>query len=174
MDVLVADFAGAEREFRLRTGEYIDLQEACGASVGVIFQRLAASTFYAQDIKNVLTYGLVGGGMKVSKAKRLVDEQMNARPLMVLAGLASDVFIQAMTGITPDETSAPVDVEQLIDKGALFHSLIQVGIEPQKVREMAYADFVAMMRAAGGKNVQPPSEDEFAEMLREWESRQEG
>ena len=30
---------------------------------------------------------------------------------------------------------------------------------------MTYADFVNMARAMGGKDVQPPSEDEFLDML---------
>lgn len=173
MDVLILDFAGAERGFRLRLGEFIDLEEACGTGMGVLYQRFATTSYFASDVMNVLLRGLVGGGMKAADAKPLVEKQMNSKPLMELAAVATDVILQAMSGIQPDDATPVGDLDQTIDKGALFHSFAQVGLSPDQVREMRYADFVALIRAAGGKDVQPPSEDEFADMLRDWEDRQE-
>lgn len=115
--------------------------------------------------------GLIGAGERPVEARRLVASQDHC-PLMRLAGLASDIMIAAMTGIQPDDLSRDDKPDAQFDVGAIFHSLAQVGIPPEQVRAMRYADFVNLMRAATGKSVQPPSEEEFDEMIRNWEARQ--
>ncbi len=174
MDVLTTYFAGAERAFRLRLGEFLNLEEACGTGMGVLYQRFGMVTYSATDIREVLIQGLIGGGMTFVEAEKLVKRQIDVVPLLELGSLAGDIIMAAMAGIPPDETSAPRDPAEPFDAGKIFHSFLQVGLLPDQVREMRYSDFVALMRASGGKDVQPPSEAEFDAMIRAWEDRQEG
>lgn len=172
---MVLEFAGQARVFDLRLGELIDVEEACGkVGIGTLFKRFATSDFYASDVRAILTYGLKGGGMSLAEASMLVDAQMRVKPMMELSSLATDVMVKTMTGVEPDELSAPREDNETFDKGALFHGFVQAGISPQQVREMSYSDFVAIMRKAGGKDVQPPSENEFNDMIQRWKDRQAG
>lgn len=173
MDTYVAELAGAERSLRLRLGEFLNIEDQLKIGMGAVYQRFGLTTYFASDVRVVLEQALIGGGMSAAEAKKLILRELDLRPLGALAAIATDVIIQAMTGIQSDELSEPSDPDVPIDKGQIFHSFIQLGVTPQMVREMAYADFVAIMRKAGGKDVQPPSEGEFEEMRKAWEARQE-
>lgn len=174
MDPLWADFAGAERAFRLRFGEIVDIEQACGkVGVGAIYQRLATTTYFANDVKQILLRALVGGGLTVRDATALVEQQLDAKPLAQLGALAQDIILALMTGIDPEEEQSSGDPSRRLDAGRLFHQLVQLGLSPQQVREMRYDDFVALMRAAGNDGVSAPSEEEFEGMLASWRSRQE-
>lgn len=174
MRELVANFAGKERTFHLRLGEYADIQTVTGVGIGVVYKRLASLEFYIKDVEQVLISGLVGGGMPVSDANRIVREQLDYRPLMEMSALASDVMIAAMNGIEPDDLNDDPNSDGKIDIHKTFHSFLQLGLAPQQVREMEYADYVGLLRVAGGKDVQPPTEAEFEEMVRNWEANNAG
>jgi len=47
----------------------------------------------------------------------------------------------------------------------------QAGIGPDVVRSMRYADFVNLVRSLGSDKVQPPTEEEYNEMIRRYEQR---
>lgn len=172
MDQFTTEFAGLERTFRFRTGEFFDVEEASGAPIGTLYKRLATSDFYAGDVQHVLRIGLVGGGMAASEADRLVRSQMDVKPLFALAGIAQDVILAAMTGI-PEAPAKDGDGEDRpFDKGSFFASLIKLGVTPDQLRAMRYADFIALVRAANSDKTEPPSENEFLEMVRDWEDGQ--
>lgn len=172
MDAITADFAGADRTLRLRFGDIIDVEQACGKiGIAALYQRFGTTTYFANDVRQVLKYGLIGGGMPAKEAADLVDAQIEAKPLAQLGALAMDVILACMTGIDHSDFGKTKDPEEPFDFGKVLHSLLQVGLSPEQVREMRYADFVALNRAAGGK-VEPPSEDEFHEMMARWKERQ--
>lgn len=173
MPEIVLRFAGRDRSFHLRLGEMADVEQACGSvGIGAIFQRLATSEFFAMDIRHVLTFGLVGGGMTRTDAEKLVRDQMDAKPLFQLAATAQDVLVAAMTGVAPTAQTEGGDPREPLDLGKLFHALLQVGLSPAQVREMQYRDLIALTSAAGGSDLQPPSEEEVADMIRRFDERE--
>ena len=66
--------------FRLAWGELAKIQEACDAGPYVVFQRLANGTWRLNDIKEVIRWGLIGGGLEPAKAAKLVRDYVEERP----------------------------------------------------------------------------------------------
>jgi hypothetical protein len=166
------DFAGEPRVFHLRLGEILDVEEACGkVGIGAIYLRLARHEWKIRDIREVLTHALRGGGgMSLADARVLVDERINAGGASDLHALAIDVMLGFMSGVEPDRTQPAGDPEVPMDFGEIFAAFAQMGIAPEQVRKMRYADFCAMARAMGKGRVQPPSEDEFRDMVARYEA----
>lgn len=168
MSGFTTDFAGAERHFRLGFGEILDLEEACGkVGFGAIFVRLSTHAYHAGDVRHVLRYGLRGGGTPLAEATRLVDERMPVAGLTYLHGIAIEVMLSVLEGV-PENSDGPAEVndpEKPMDAGAIFAGFAQMGIPPEQVRAMRWSDFVAMMRAMGGKQVSAPTEEEFKDMI---------
>lgn len=167
MAELMIEWAGAERRFALSYGGILDLEEACGkVGIGEIYLRLAQHRYFAKDVYHTIRLALMGGGMVSTEAKRLVDDRFGTTPLAQMVNVALEILLSVMEGIQPDETQKPGDPSKPYDAGAIFAAFAKMGVSPQSIREMAYADFVNMCRAFGGDRVQPPTEDEFEDMLR--------
>ncbi len=160
-------FAGEERAFRLSFGDVLDLEEACGRTgIGAIFHHLATHSYSIREVHAVIRIGLIGGGMPHDEAARLCDDRMTEL-LVVHHELAMNILLALMSGIDTDETQPAGDPERPYDAGAIFAALLKLGVAPEQVRGMSYADFAATMRAMGGAKAQPPSESEFKDMLRQ-------
>lgn len=166
MAEIIREWAGAERPFNLSFGGLMDLEEACGKTgFGEIYLRIGRHCYFARDIYHTIRLGLIGGGMTAVEAKRLMDDRFDAVPMAVRAEIALDVLLAVMEGIKPDDTKPAGDPATPYDVGALMASFAKLGVAPHTLRDMSYQDFVHMCRAFGGDSVQPPSEDEFEEML---------
>ena len=99
---------GEEYTFRLAWGQLIKLQEARGCGPFVLLDRLHMNTWFAEDISEVIRWGLVGGGMNEIKAKKLVREYVeNQAPLHSLE-LAKSIIDAGVLG--------PPDAEELEKK----------------------------------------------------------
>lgn len=169
---LVREFAGAERRFRLRLGDILDLERACDQTgLGAIYKRLAMHDWSVIHVRHVLRYALRGGGMEMQDATRIVDERIDVGQLVQLHGLAIEVLVSLMEGIEPDETKPSGDPAVPMDAGEIFAAFARLGIAPRDVRGISYSDFVLMARAMSGDTLQPPSEDEFRAMLDRYEER---
>jgi len=127
------DFGDGTYLFRLGWGELQKLQEACDAGPFAIFSRLGDMTFKAQDIREILRLGLIGGGLEPTAALRLVRSYVEERPLMENVPLAQTVLGMALIG-APEE-----DVEK---------KLAAVGEDKEKPRRlnMAKSDFPTSTR----------------------------
>lgn len=90
------DFAGEERAFRIRLGEIRKIEAKCGVGIGEVSRRLARAAFvtsklgglealaagvefHADDVREVLYQGLVGGGMGSGAATALVRGEIDDR-----------------------------------------------------------------------------------------------
>lgn len=162
----VTDWAGALRRFYLPLGKIIDIEEACGkVGIGAIYLRIARHEYFANDVRSVIKYGLIGGGLSPLEAEALLRDRFDVTPLVESAELALSILVDRMSGIEKDETKSGGDPAKPYDVGAIFASFAKAGIPPESLRQMDYAAFVAMCRALGGDSVQPPSEQEFKDML---------
>lgn len=106
------DFAGEERTFRIRLGEIRRIEAKCGARIGEVAQRLARAVqaisatggnyvaalaagieIGAEDVRETLYQGLVGGGMASPEATNLVRSEIDERGLR---GLTDHVAVALM------------------------------------------------------------------------------
>lgn len=173
MASVVLEFAGEVREASLAFGDLLDIEEACGkVGIGAIYLRLSRHEYHVRHVREVLAFALRGADLSLHEARRLVDERLEVDGLVRLHAMAIDVLVALMSGIEPDEGGGEGDPAQPMDAGGIFAAFGQIGISPSQVREMRYADFVAMARAMGGDQVKPPTEDEFHDMVRRYEARQ--
>lgn len=74
------DFGDGTHKFRLAWGELCKVQEACDAGPYVVLERLTMGTWRMEDIREVIRYGLIGGGMVPGDALKLVREYVEERP----------------------------------------------------------------------------------------------
>jgi hypothetical protein len=166
MPEIIKQWAGEDRPFNLSFGGLMDLEEACGkVGFGEIYLRIARGSYFVRDVYHTIRLGLIGGGMTSTEAKRLMDDRFDATPMSVRLDLAVEIIVSVMEGIKPDETKPAGDPSTPHDIGPMMASFAKLGVAPSALREMSYADFVHMCRAFGGETVQPPSEEEFEEML---------
>lgn len=170
MAAITLDFAGEARVFHLRLGEVLDIEEACGKiGIGAIYLRLARHEWRVREVREVLAHALRGGGVQIAEARRLIDERMDAGGLADLHAMALEVLIALMSGVEADRTQPEGDPETPMSVGEIFAGFIQQGVVPDQVRAMRYDDFCAMVRVMGKGRVQPPTEEEFRDMVRRYE-----
>jgi hypothetical protein len=99
--VLVA-WAGGEHLFKLGIGQLIKLQEACDCGPMQHLARLRDGTWRVADVVEPIRWGLVGGGMDVAEANRLIKQYVHDTPLAQHALPAQAILIAALVG-APDE-----------------------------------------------------------------------
>lgn len=104
---LTVDWIDGPQTFRLAWGELVKLQEACDAGPYVIYQRLMLGQWRMQDISATIRLGLVGGGMALDAALKLVQGYVEARPPLESLPLAQGILGTALMG-APDEPGEAV------------------------------------------------------------------
>lgn len=176
MDILVREWAGKERAFRLPLGGVMDLEEAVGDKINPIYVRVVSGSFGVKDLYYTLRLALVGGGMDVLDAKRLVDTQFDAKPYMEHATTAGEVLSALITGVeemgnpSGDAPDEPIKFSEVSQICTVFN------VSPLELREMRYSDYVNMVRGynAGADTKAPHlTEDEFADILNRYEGEVE-
>lgn len=108
--VILTFLDGEEYPFRLAWGQLIKLQESRNCGPFVIFERLHGSDWMVEDIRDVIRFGLVGGGMTEVGARKLVKEYVEQQPPMDALPIARAVIAAAILG-PPDEEELPKKTE---------------------------------------------------------------
>lgn len=98
-----ADFGDDTYRFRLGWGEWAKLQEACDIGPYALLDRLASGRWRVEDIREVIRYGLIGGGMEPGKALKMIREYVEARPPMECWQLAVDIATAGVIGAPEEE-----------------------------------------------------------------------
>lgn len=131
-------FGTEEQAFRLRVGEWRDVEKACDAGLGEIAARIAPLAALVQagagghgglmaavaagalgrarleDVRAPLLHGLIGGGRASTEAGALVrlvfDEAIAAGkgPIVEYAPLALAIIMQAIVGLSDEAEDDPV------------------------------------------------------------------
>ncbi|SFJ55037.1 Phage tail tube protein, GTA-gp10 [Phyllobacterium sp. CL33Tsu] len=97
------DFGDDTYTFRLAWGELVKVQEACNAGPYVVLQRLYSQTWEMNDIREVIRWGLIGGGLEPVKALKLVKDYVEARPPLESIIYAQAVLSAGLMG-APEES----------------------------------------------------------------------
>lgn len=95
-------FAGDETLFVMSWGEIIRLQEVRNCGPYVVLDRLVSGNWLVEDIREVIRIGLIGGGMDVAKAIKLVREHVEKRPPLESLVIAQRILGAGLVG-APDE-----------------------------------------------------------------------
>ena len=166
MTTLIREWAGRERAFRLRLGDIVDIEEACGKTgIGAIYMRIASTQFRIMEVYHVVRVALISGGMDPVEAKTLLSDRIETLPLVETAELATSILVAVMSGVPPEPDAPEHDPAVPFDIGAALAAFAKSGLDPSVLRSMRFDDFVAMNRALGRGTVAAPSEEEFEEML---------
>ncbi|MGQ3486120.1 gene transfer agent family protein [Roseovarius pacificus] len=171
---LIAEWAGKERLFRLNFGAVMDLEEACGKeAIGSIFLKVSSGRFSATHLRETLRIALICGGENKVEAKRLIEAHFDLYPYLDNAALVGDILIALMTGV---EEGTEVSGENGDPEPIRFSEVSQIcrtfNLSPLDLRKMTYADFINMVagfNASGPKKAEPPTEEEFEEILARYE-----
>ncbi|MGE3874092.1 MAG: gene transfer agent family protein [Parvibaculaceae bacterium] len=105
---ITLDFGDGTYVFFLGWGELTELQEKCDAGPLVLYHRLFDGTWRAGDVSHAVRLGLIGGGLEPIKALRLVQNYVEARPLLESLPVAQGVIAAALIG-APDEEERKKD-----------------------------------------------------------------
>lgn len=150
MDAIDLDWGGKVRPFRIRIGEMLQLQEACGTGIGAIYFRLVGGQFRIEDVQHTLRLGLIGGGHDPSKARILVQQQIEAVPLMQSQLVAAEILETLFSGVDPapdgDDDAAP-DPDAPVKFSDLGEIAVALGIPLNELRTMRYDDLLNTWRA---------------------------
>lgn len=175
---IILEWAGRERVFALRFGEVLALEQACGdgkapEAIGAIFQRVSTGRFRAADLFHILKQGLIGGGMGVLQADKLMRDHFDTQPYLQTATVAGEIMLGLMSGIEPSEGAAG---DASSPEPYRFSEVSQIcrvfNMSPADLKAMPYADFVNMLRgfnAGSQKKADMISEEEFADLLAKYE-----
>lgn len=93
---------GGEHDFALRYGEIEILQEKCDAGPEYIFNSMAGRTYLQRYLFETLRLGLIGGGMDMLSARRLIDDVKESHPIREFVIPALNVLGAAIAGYEDD------------------------------------------------------------------------
>lgn len=82
--------------FRLTISKLEELQDLCNAGPQRIFERLAGSDWFAQDIRDTIRLGLLGGGMASDRVNKLIERYVSDGMLLENKVAARQVLMAAM------------------------------------------------------------------------------
>lgn len=94
---------GDDYNCRLAWGQMIKLQEARNAGPFVIYLRLHGSDWLVEDIREVIRFGLIGGGMDPVRAKKMILEYIEDRAPFHNLALAQAIMKAGCLGPEDEE-----------------------------------------------------------------------
>ncbi|QEW26738.1 gene transfer agent family protein [Roseovarius indicus] len=170
---VILEWAGKDRLFRLDFGGVLDLEEACGKDpIGAIFLRISSGKFYASDIWHTIRLALIGGGENKVEAKRLMENHFDRTPYTENASIAGEILIALMMGIEDGGANGEATEPEPIRFSEVSQICRTFNMSPHDLRALTYADFVNLVRgfnSSQGPKLEPPSEEEFEEILAKYE-----
>lgn len=99
---ITEDFADGTYEFCMNYGAIRMLQESRDMGPLFLYGILQSGAWRAEDIREIIRCGLIGGGMLPAQAIKLVRLYVEERPLMENVGLATRVLGAGLIG-APEE-----------------------------------------------------------------------
>jgi|GEM_PF-1568494 len=168
MAEVIREWAGKDRLFRLDLGGVLEVEEACGGEgIGAIFLRLSSGKFRVHEVYSILRIALIGGDENKVSAKHLLEKHFDRTPYSENAALAGEIMIALMVGVEEgaggeSEDPAPIKFSEIAQICRVFH------MSPHDLKAMTYAEFVNLVagfNAASPKKAEPPTVEEFEEIL---------
>lgn len=114
-------WAGGEHAFELRIDHLRAIQDKCDAGPAFVLQRLSSGQWYVDDVVQPIRLGLVGGGMAMEDARKLVRRHVEDRPLSQSVLTAQAILMLALYGDEDDpvgEAPAGGETDQTLSRAA--------------------------------------------------------
>jgi Phage tail tube protein, GTA-gp10 len=169
---IVCEWAGKDRAFALSFGGVLDLEEAAGEPIGLIFQRIRRGDFRAACVYHTIRLALIGGGMPAVEAKALLADRFDAQGYMTHVVVALEVLTALMAGVEPGKEAVRAGEPERIRFSEVSQVCRTFNLSPIDLRAMRFADFANMMTGfnanSDGKKADPLTEDQFAEMMEKY------
>ena len=166
MAEVIKYWAGEDRLFRLDVGAVLDLETVLDCAFGSLYVRMVSSQWSIKDVMHILRVALIAGGHDPVKAKILVHEHFDMAPYIKNYAVAVDIVLAVVDGVEETGDRATGEPEKLI-----FSEISQIcrefNMSPHELKAMNYDDFLNMLKGfnAGPKKAQPPTEEEFRDIL---------
>jgi hypothetical protein len=77
---IILPWGGEDRLFRIQIAQLEKIQEARDVGAYVMLDRLVTGRWFVQDIREVLRWGLIGGGMEVGEVSKLLKLYFESMP----------------------------------------------------------------------------------------------
>jgi tail tube GTA-gp10-like protein len=163
------NWVGGEHVFAFNIGQIEALQKLTGEGPGSSLKRLYLSLqekspmlgpWLTKDVFDVVRLGLVGGGMEIIDARKLVAETVERVGIEPLIAVAADVLLNGLETKgaedsyedDPEETHYEKwDLDGMISAGAVM------GFTPEQTRKMSIEDFYVVASAIAKSNGAKPN-----------------
>lgn len=103
MEAITLSWIGGEHPFCLPLGGIRAVQERCDAGPEQLLQRMSLGHWRVDELVEIIRQGLIGGGMPMPDATRLVADMAELHPLIELKMPAFEVLRHALTGPADDK-----------------------------------------------------------------------
>lgn len=107
LTAITLPWADGEFIFDLKLGQVRALQDKCGAGPGVILLRLQSGEYRVDDFRETILQGLLGGGMNVDEARKLVHLWVDERPAQESLLPARAILMAWIMGAPQETESVP-------------------------------------------------------------------
>lgn len=96
-------FADGERLFRLPIGRWRAVQERCDAGPLELLRRYTTSSWRVDDVREVILQGLIGGGLPVAEATKLMNTHFDDLPLAQFVPVAQAIVMVSVVGAEDED-----------------------------------------------------------------------
>lgn len=165
--LVVQDFAGAPRAFRLTLPAYFAVNDDCEGGIIGLLGRLAAAEFYVGEIASAIRALLAGGGMRAEDAAAAADKMR----LADLRGAAGIVARALIAGLARDDDDEPSEGDgEAVTIGDIYSTGFAIGLKPRDLDQLTPWEFSRCVRgwniAHGGEpELKAPKQDELAALM---------
>lgn len=104
---MLLTWAGGEHLFKLGLGQLRKVQEACDCGPAHLLNRLREQTWRVDDVVEPHRWGLVGGGMDIASANKLIKQYIEDTPLLQHVLTAQAILMASLIGTADEEISGP-------------------------------------------------------------------
>lgn len=104
---IVLAFGGEDRTFRLSLGRLRALQEKTDCGPMELLGRFVSGTWRVDDLREAVLQGLIGGGLDVSQATKLIQNNFDDLPLQQFVPLAQAIVMATVVGAEDESLGEP-------------------------------------------------------------------
>lgn len=95
--LVIEDWADGSYQFRLAYGQWLELDQLLQVGPMALYVRLLDRQWKANDIREIIRLGLIGGGCNPIKALQLTKTYVEERPLLESLPLAMEIVSASLT-----------------------------------------------------------------------------
>lgn len=97
-------FGGDERLFKLPLKQIAALQEKTHTGIGALYKRVLLGDYFASDNVEIIRHSLIGGGLTVGAADRLVETFLADMPQIEIWRIAKHAISACIIGYQPEDS----------------------------------------------------------------------